>query len=93
MTSMEEDDEAEVFPPKGAQSLVDLVFSWSIHDVLNKDLYKDKVFAPSLSSSTPLYLWVSFLLLTECLILLGRHRDCASNLMVKFFLLLSQTLV
>lgn len=45
MTSTEEDDEAEVFPPKGAQSLVDLVFSWSIHDVLNKDLYKDKVFA------------------------------------------------
>lgn len=24
-------------------SLVDVVFSWSLHDVLNKDLYKGKV--------------------------------------------------
>ncbi|KAG5534417.1 hypothetical protein RHGRI_022517 [Rhododendron griersonianum] len=57
MTSMEEDDEAEVSPPKGAQSLVDLVFSWSIHDVLNKDLYKDKVQQiPTTFPSTSCYL-------------------------------------
>lgn len=38
---MEDDDEAKL--PTGVQSLTDLVFSWSIKDVLNKDLYKDKV--------------------------------------------------
>lgn len=30
------------------RSLVDVVFSWSLHDALNKDLYKGKVrFSPS----------------------------------------------
>ncbi|KAF5957928.1 hypothetical protein HYC85_005153 [Camellia sinensis] len=38
---MEEEEEAE--PTIGNESLIDLVFSWSIKDVLNKDLYKDKV--------------------------------------------------
>lgn len=28
---------------KTIPGLVDLVFSWSLKDVLNKDLYKDKV--------------------------------------------------
>jgi hypothetical protein len=27
----------------GGRSLIDLVFSWSLRDVLNKDLYKNQV--------------------------------------------------
>ncbi|KAA8547643.1 hypothetical protein F0562_004072 [Nyssa sinensis] len=35
------DEEAN--PTLGYKSIIDLVFSWSIKDVLNKDLYKEKV--------------------------------------------------
>lgn len=65
VTSMEEDDEAKL--PTGVQSLTDLVFSWSIKDVLNKDLYKDKVlllpnFTPSLCVSVCVHKYIHTLL-------------------------------
>lgn len=65
---MEEDDEAKL--PTGVQSLTDLVFSWSIKDVLNKDLYKDKVlllpnFTPSLSLCAHKYIH-TLLVLSIC---------------------------
>lgn len=41
MTEMEVDDESEAIIHHN--NLVDVVFSWSFEDVLNKDLYKDKV--------------------------------------------------
>ncbi|PHU26722.1 hypothetical protein BC332_05054 [Capsicum chinense] len=41
MTEMETDDDGEAILVE--KSLIDIIFSWSFKDVLNKDLYKDKV--------------------------------------------------
>ncbi|XP_060194145.1 uncharacterized protein LOC132623414 isoform X1 [Lycium barbarum] len=55
MTEMETDDESEAILLE--KRLIDVVFSWSFKDVLNKDLYKDKVKnIPSTFQSIPLYM-------------------------------------
>lgn len=41
MAEMETDDDGEAILLE--KSLIDVIFSWSFKDVLNKDLYKDKV--------------------------------------------------
>lgn len=41
MTEMETDDDGEAILLE--KTLIDVIFSWSFKDVLNEDLYKDKV--------------------------------------------------
>ncbi|KAK4347649.1 hypothetical protein RND71_033988 [Anisodus tanguticus] len=55
MTEMETDDEGEAILLE--KRLIDVIFSWSFKDVLNKDLYKDKVKnIPSTFQSISLYM-------------------------------------
>nr|XP_010316550.1 uncharacterized protein LOC101252144 isoform X1 [Solanum lycopersicum]XP_019067902.1 uncharacterized protein LOC101252144 isoform X1 [Solanum lycopersicum] len=55
MTEMETDDDGEAILLE--KTLIDVIFSWSFKDVLNEDLYKDKVKnIPSTFQSTAMYM-------------------------------------
>ncbi|XP_031110406.1 uncharacterized protein LOC116014483 isoform X1 [Ipomoea triloba] len=74
MTEMEVDDEAEAIIHH--KNLVDAVFSWSFEDVLNKDLYKDKVQQIPLEfQSIPSYMRAFVLPLIE-----ETHADLSSSI-------------
>ncbi|MCD7446444.1 hypothetical protein HAX54_007757 [Datura stramonium] len=78
MTEMETDDDGEAILRE--KSLIDVIFSWSFKDVLNKDLYKDKVKnIPSTFQSIALYMESFIFPLIE-----ETHADLSSLALIKW---------